>query len=86
MHEWGLMKALVRRVEEIAAAEQATAVTRVRVGIGALSHLTPDYLESHFAEATRQGVAVGAILDVVRGSDQSAPDAQDLRLISVDIR
>jgi len=86
MHEWGLMKALVRRVEQIAAAEHATEVTRVRVGIGALSHLTPEYLESHFAEAARDGVAAGAILDVVQDSDQSSADAQDVRLISVDVR
>ena len=63
MHERALMADVMREIEQVAAAEGATRVVRVRVRLGALSHFTPDHFREHFVDASRGTLAAGATVD-----------------------
>ena len=63
MHEYSLVAALARRVEEEARARGATAVTGLRVRIGALAGVEPALLESAFT-LCREGLLAGASLEI----------------------
>ena len=52
MHEAGLMKALMRRIGEIADQQGAGRVLGVSVWLGALSHMSPEHFAEHFEEAS----------------------------------
>ena len=85
MHEMSLMADLFRKIEAIATDENAKRVTRVRVKLGALAHITPDHFREHFEQAAAGTVAEGAQLDVEALTDESDPNAQDILLDSVDV-
>jgi hydrogenase nickel incorporation protein HypA/HybF len=85
VHEQSLIRALLRQLEEVAAAEGASRVTAVKVRCGALSHFTPEHFREHFAQATRGTVAEGAAVDVEISDDVTHPDASGVRLESVDV-
>lgn len=86
MHERALMDDLVRKVLEVAAAEQASAVTRIRVRLGALSHFTPGHFREHWADATRGTPAEGSEVDATVDEDAGAAGAQGVVLESVELR
>ena len=48
MHEASLMKNLMRRLDEIASAENAKRITGVSVWLGALSHMSASHFAEHF--------------------------------------
>ena len=81
MHERSLVADLVRRVEEVAGPDR---VTRVRVRLGTLCHLSPEHLRGHFATAAAGSAAAGAELVVEQGTDIADPLAADLVLESID--
>ncbi len=83
MHETRLVRDLVARIEAVAAQESAPHVESVRIEIGALSHVTADSLTSQFELAAKGSVAQNAELDIVQSDDPSAPDAIDVRLVSI---
>ena len=83
MHEMSLMADLLRKIEQVARAEGATRVTRVRVHLGALSHISAEHFTEHFVIGTQGTLAEGAAVDVTVGGDEAAPDAQDIRLTSL---
>ncbi len=85
MHEQSLVKDLVRAAERLAREHGSRRVTRLRVRLGALAHLSPEHLREHFAIAVRGGVAEGAVLDIEMLTDPSDPRAQDLVLESADV-
>ena len=85
MHEFSLMADLLRKIEMIARDNQADKVVRVKVKLGALSHITPEHFEEHFAEAIHGTVAAGAKLEVEQMTDVSDPQAQDILLDSVEV-
>lgn len=85
MHEFSLMADLLRKIEQLAKANEAEKVTSVRVKLGALSHITPDHFREHFEEAIVGTVAEGAALEVKQCDDQGDPNAQDILLESVDV-
>ena len=85
MHEQSLIQALVRQLEEVAAAESATRITGVRVWCGALSHFTPRHFSEHFERAAVGTIAEGAELTVKVSGDLTHPDASGLRLESVEV-
>ena len=85
MHEMSLMADLFRKIETIAKDENAKRVTCVRVKLGALAHITPDHFREHFEQAAAGTVAEGAALEVEALTDESAPNAQDILLDSVDV-
>ena len=63
MHEYSLVSALVRRAEAEARTRRATAVTRLRVRIGALAGVEPELLASAFT-LCREGLLKGASLQI----------------------
>jgi len=75
----------MRKVEEVAAGDDAARVTRVAVRLGALSHFTPEHFREHFAEAARGTVAEGAEVDAVVDVDIAARHARDVVLESVEV-
>ena len=85
MHEASLMRGLVTKLDELARAEGARRITRVRVRLGALSHFSPEHFREHFEAAVRGGPAEGATLEITAASDPAAPGAQDVELESIDV-
>jgi hydrogenase nickel incorporation protein HypA/HybF len=85
VHERALTTRLVGRILELADGEHASAVTCVRVRLGALSHLTPDHFREHFEDAARGTIAEGAGVEAVVSSDTTADDADAVVLESVEL-
>ena len=63
MHERALLDEVMRKIEQVAAAEGAARVTRIQVRLGALSHFTPEHFREHFVDASRGTLAEGATVD-----------------------
>lgn len=85
MHERALMNDVVSRIEEVGRAGGAVRVTRVTVRLGALSHFTADHFREHFADASRDTIAEGAIVDAVVETDIHDPRASGVLLESVEV-
>jgi hydrogenase nickel incorporation protein HypA/HybF len=85
MHELGLARDMLGRIDAMACEQGARRVVRVKVTLGALCGVSPDHLRQHFAEAARGTFAEGARLEAVLGTDVAAPDADCLRLESIDV-
>ena len=85
MHERALIQDLVGRVLQLADDEHATAVARVRVRLGALSHFSPDHFREHFEDAARGTAAEGAEIEAVVSSDTAASDASGVVLENVEL-
>ena len=84
MHETALVRDVVHRIEDLARSTGAR-VTRARVWLGALSHLSPEHFREHFAVEVRDTLAAGTALDIEVSSDPQDPHAQHVRLESVDL-
>lgn len=67
MHELAVCQALLRQVEQVAAANGATAVERIRLKIGGLSGVEPPLLQRAFEIARFGTVAQGATLEIEAG-------------------
>lgn len=85
MHETGLVRDLIRRIDQAAAASGATRVACVRVWLGAFSHLSEAHFREHFVAEAQGSAAEGAELDITLSTDPADPDAQHLRLESLDL-
>jgi hydrogenase nickel incorporation protein HypA/HybF len=85
VHETGMFRDLLRKIEEVADLERARRVTRVRLWVGALSHLTAAQLREQWPTVTRGTVAEGAALEVAVSRDPADPRAQGVVLTSVDV-
>jgi hydrogenase nickel incorporation protein HypA/HybF len=85
MHEQALMRDLVDRIDELAAAQRATAVTRIRVRLGALSHFSPEHFREHFEDAARGTHAQGAAVEATVSEDRTAADAAGVVLETVEL-
>jgi hydrogenase nickel incorporation protein HypA/HybF len=79
------MRGVMTRLEALAREEHATRVKRVRVWLGALSHLSPEHFREHFEHASRGTVAENAAVDIVLSNDLTDPRAQEVVLESVDV-
>jgi hydrogenase nickel incorporation protein HypA/HybF len=84
MHETALVRDVVHRIEDLARST-GTRVTRARVWLGALSHLSAEHFREHFAVEARDTLAAGAVLEIEVSSDPEDPHAQHVRLESVDL-
>ncbi len=83
MHEEALLRDLVRKVEEVARAHRVERVERVRLWVGALSHLTEGTLRARWSMATIGSVAEGSGLEVESSLDVHDPRAQGVVLQSL---
>jgi hydrogenase nickel incorporation protein HypA/HybF len=85
VHERALMDDLVRKVLAVAEAEDASAVTRIRVRLGALSHFTPEHFVEHWVDASRGTVAERAEVEATMDVDLAGAAAQGVVLESVEV-
>ncbi len=85
MHELRLARELVSKVDALACEQGARRVVGVKIALGALSGVSPDHVRRHFAKAARGTSAEGARLETISGFDMAAPDADSLRLESIDV-
>lgn len=86
MHERALMDDLTRKVLAVAEAEDAAAVTRIRVRLGALSHFTPEHFVEHWVDASRGTIAEGAEVDATMDESLTGEAAQGVVLEAVEVR
>lgn len=85
MHETGLVRDLVHRIDARARAEGATRVSGATIWLGALSHLSAEHFREHFEIESRGTMAEGASLAIEVSDDLHHPYAQDLMLQSLDL-
>jgi hydrogenase nickel incorporation protein HypA/HybF len=86
MHETGLIRDLVHRLEAAALDAGAGKVSGVEIWIGALSQMSPEHFREHFEEEIRGTVADGASLTIERSDDIDDPRAQSVVLRSVELQ
>lgn len=80
MHEHGLMRNVIRMVEEGGAIADDERVVSITLRIGALAAADPEHLRVHFIEAARGTIAEGANLQFVVAADVFDPCAQEVVL------
>ena len=80
MHEASLMRGLMTQIEQIAKAEGAQKVTKVKVWCGALSHMSAEHFAEHFDQVAAGSIAEHAKLDVTVSDDLADDRAQDIVL------
>ncbi|MCB2060049.1 MAG: hydrogenase maturation nickel metallochaperone HypA [Novosphingobium sp.] len=85
MHETGIVRDLVRRLESVAADAGASAVSGVEVWLGALSQFTPHHFREHFDDEAKGSIAEGARLDILTSDDASDANALHVMIRSVDL-
>ncbi len=85
MHEFSLMRDLLRKIKVISDDNGGAKVVGVSVWLGALSHITPEHFAEHFEEETKGTIAEGAKLDVMQDNDEKHENAQDILLKEVEI-
>lgn len=85
MHEMSLMRGLMRQIETLADREGASAVTSIRLRLGALSHFSPEHFRRHFEQVAPGTCAEGATLEIATCDDIDDPHAQHVLIESVEV-
>lgn len=85
MHEMSLMADLMRKAEDVVRREGGRRAALVRVRLGAMAHMSPEHLRGHFEDFSRGSLLEGAQLEIEQSEDTNDPDAQHVRLLSVDV-
>ena len=85
MHDHALMRDLMTRILAIAESEGASAVTKVSVRLGALSHFTPEHFSEHFRDSSQGTIAEGALVEAVLEESTTDLNAQGVVLESVEL-
>lgn len=85
MHEFGLIRDLFKKINDIATQEKASIVTKVHVELGALAHISSEHFREHFDELRNTSKAKDAELIITENPDQNSPYAQEIRLLSIDV-
>jgi hydrogenase nickel incorporation protein HypA/HybF len=85
MHEEALLTDLHRKIEELARAQGAHRIVRIRLWVGALSHITERHLREEWPRVVRGTAAEAAELEVETSDDPHDPRAQGVVLASLSI-
>jgi hydrogenase nickel incorporation protein HypA/HybF len=85
MHESGIIKDLVHRLEAAAREAGAEKVSGVEVWLGALSQMSAEHFREHFDEEVHGTVAESAELKLEVSHDLEDPNAQSVVLRSFDL-
>ena len=85
MHETGIVRDLVRRLEKVARDGGAERVSGVVVWLGALSQFSPEHFREHFDEEARGTVAEGAALRSRCRRTSDIRSAQNVMMQSIDL-
>lgn len=85
MHETGIVRDLIHRLERAVRDAGARRVSGVDVWLGALSQFSPEHFREHFEDEARGTLAEGAALRVKTSRDIQHPHAQNVVVQSVDL-
>lgn len=85
MHEEALAADLHRKLEELAGPDPSLRIVRVRLWVGALSHLTEPTLRGLWPRIAGGTRAEDARLEIEVSGDPADPRAQGVVLASVDV-
>jgi hydrogenase nickel incorporation protein HypA/HybF len=85
MHEHSLLADLLRKIESVAREKKVERVLKVKVKLGALSHISPGHFREHFEAASPGTAAEGAALELEVLTDILDPGAQDIILDSLEL-
>lgn len=85
MHEASLMRALMRKIQDLAQEQGAKKVISIRIWLGALSHMSAAHFQEHFDQVAPGTVADGALLQIELSEDIHDPNAQELLLRSIEV-
>jgi hydrogenase nickel incorporation protein HypA/HybF len=85
MHEASLLRDLMRKIDALAAEQNAKRVTDVYIWLGALSHFSPKHFRGYFLQASSRTIADGAVLHIEQSTDARDPDAQGVLLRSLEV-
>jgi hydrogenase nickel incorporation protein HypA/HybF len=85
MHEEAMLQDLRRKLIEVADREGVPHVTRVRLWVGALSHVSETQLRREWPRVVDGTAAQSAALDVTTSQDVNDPRAQGLVLVSLGV-
>ena len=85
MHETGIVKDLLRRVETAARQAGAQRVSGVHVWLGALTSFSPEHFREHFEEEAQGTLAEGARLTIEVSEDAADAGAQQIVMRSIDL-
>jgi len=80
-----MLRDVVRKAEEVARREGAGRVTRVRLWVGARSHLGGPELNERWADAVAGTVLEGAPVDIEVSRDPTDPRSESVVLRSIDV-
>lgn len=86
MHETGLIRDLVHRLEAAARDAGAEKVSSVEVWLGALSQMSAEHFREHFDEEVCGTIAEGAVLKLEVSDDLGDSRAQAVVLQSVELK
>ena len=62
MHEFSLINDLMKKIQDLANDQNSDQVLKVKVWLGALSHISADHFREHFIEASNGSIAEGTLL------------------------
>lgn len=85
MHETGIVRDLVRRLQAAAVEAGATRISGAHVWLGALSQFSSEHFREHFEEESRGTLAEGAKLEIETSDDPLHPSAQHVMMRSIDL-
>ena len=85
MHELSLLADLFRKLDEIAARENASRIASVHIRIGALAHISADHLKEHFVEGADGGICENAALVIDEDTNINDPHANEIMLVSAEV-
>jgi len=85
MHEEAVLNDLRRKLIEVTSREAVPRVSRVRLWVGALSHVSEEQLRRQWSRVVGGTVAQSAALEVTASQDPTDPRAQGIVLQSIDV-
>ena len=85
MHESGMIRSLVEKMEQVSRANGGGAVARVKVRIGALANISASHFREHFEIETIGTIAEGSELEILESSEFSHPQAGHILLESLEL-
>lgn len=85
MHESGVVRALVDRMDRVARDAGALRVAGATVWLGAFSQFSREHFQAHFDEESRGTLAEGAVLHLELSDDVAHPDAQHVVMRNIDL-
>ena len=85
MHEFSLIKDLIRKITTIAHEQHASKVLSVTAKLGALSHISPEHFREHFIYASHGTIAEGARLNIEFMTDITDPQSQEVLIKNIKV-